>query len=634
TVRPVDLCIYEEAFHDLILNWSGVKFLNDIKYWLESTALGDLHHEDQPLEPFFSPSGIVIYSDKQPSADLIVQLGKNTYKLYTFDSVRADNKIIGAKRYLVCPLEPKEIQHGIVNTSQNNLVQLSIAMQKIGIDLSSEIRVIIDRVMNNPQSDVNIEMPICFLLRMDVKRDEDLEAESVQQYFFKINETLLNIGLKTEYLSKSPHDNSYVKTDVLQSSLNLERCSSVNVEVLNPHYDFTYANSKSLNDISLKNEKIYSLIGVGALGSQFLNNMVRQGIGKWNVFDHDILLPHNLTRHFSNRYGIGKNKAQYVSHYINNIIYENETIVSAYEENVLVSHEKVKRPLSKSDYIIDVSTSIAVERSLAAKYLKNRKFTAFLNPNGDELVLMSEDNKSSIALDLIEFQYYKELMSSDKLLNHYKFEEEGLIRYARGCRDITSRINQSNLSIFSGLLSKAIQKNISSPEGSIEIWQLYDDFSVNKLDFSLDNWVQIEIEGWSININRKLIHLMSDFRKSKLPNETGGILLGGVDTQHKKIYLVDSILSPRDSVEKRTIYIRGLENVKEEIAKISKLTNDSIGYLGEWHSHPNNCSLDMSSDDIHLFKELIDEARLRGVPTLMLIQGENSFNLYIGNNEF
>lgn len=632
--RPVDLCIYEETFQELKLNWSGIKFLFDIKYWLEATATGDLHQEDQPLEPFFVPSGIIIHNPELEAPDLIIKLSDNTYKLHTFESAKKDENIRNSKRILIYSLESKEIEHGLVNSSPSDIGELEEKLKDLDIDLSVEIKSVIDRILESENGQENIQLTLALILKLNLKREAEGNTESTRWNFFKINDSLLNIGLKTDYLVKSPYNEIYTKANILQTSIRLESCSSISVELLNPHYDYTYNFAKGLNNISLTETSTFSLIGAGALGSQFLNNMVRQGIGKWNLFDHDTLLPHNLTRHHSNRYGIGQNKAHYLSYYVNNIVYPNEDIVTAYQENVINSYDAVKKPLSESDYIIDISTSIAVERMLATLHKSKRKFTSFLNPRGDELVLFSEDQAISTSLDLIEFQYYKEILKSSELHNHYAFEENSSVRYARGCRDITSRISQSNLSIFSGVLSRAINKNISNKDGGLEIWQLSDDSAINKLSFPLDEWVEKKCSGWTININQTLISKMESFRASKLPNETGGILLGGIDTHHKKIYLVDSILSPKDSVEKRTIYIRGIDKVKENLESIAKLTNNSIYYLGEWHSHPNGCSLNMSQDDVILFAELLDEARHRGVPTLMLIQGRESFNLYIGNHEF
>ncbi len=632
--RPVDLCIYEETFQELKLNWSGIKFLYDIKYWLEATATGDLHQADQPLEPFFVPSGVIIYNPEIKAPDLIVQLSNNTYKLHTLESVKKDESIRNSKRILIYSLESKEIEHGLVNSSPSDLVELEEKLESLGIDLSAEIKSIIDGVLEDANGQEQIQLPFALILKLNLRRGAEGDTESTRWNFFKINESLLDIGLKTDYLVKSPYNETFTKANILQRSINLEGCTSVGVELLNPHHDFTYDFAKGLNNVSPTEESTFSLIGVGALGAQFLNNMVRQGIGKWNVFDHDTVLPHNLTRHHSNRYGIGQNKAHYASYYINSILFPNENIVTAYRENVTRSYERVEKPLFESDYIIDISTSIAVERMLAARLKANRKFTAFINPRGNELVLFSEDQAIETSLDLIEFQYYKEILQSSELHDHYSFEENSSVRYARGCRDITSRISQSNLSIFSGILSKAIRKNTDIESGSLEIWQLSDDFSINKLSFPLDGWVEKKCGDWTINMNQLLIAKMQSFRESKLPNETGGILLGGIDTHHRKIYLVDSILSPKDSVEKRTIYIRGIDKVTENLENISKLTNNSIRYLGEWHSHPDGCSLNMSPDDSILFTELLDEAQHRGVPTLMLIQGRDSFNLYIGNHEF
>lgn len=633
-LRPVDLCIYEETFEELKLSWSGIRFLNDIKSWLELTSIDKLHQDDQPLEPFYISDGIIIYNEETlKEADLVVQLADNVYKLYSDNSLKKDKYVSEAKQHLVCPINSDSIKHGFVNIAPDNISSLEKELKILKIDLGNEIKSLTDKVMLSPNAQKLIRLNPILIIGVNLKRNEQSEAETYI-YCFKVNDSLLNINLYADYLSKSPVDNSYTKANLFQSDLSLSNCKNVEVEMLNPQHDFSYLFAKRLNNNLKEDELSFSLIGVGALGSQLLNNFVRQGYGKWNIIDHDIILPHNLTRHQSNRSGIGKHKVWFMSEYINNVLFPNEKIVIPYIENILKTPDEVAEPLSKSDYIIDISTSIAVERLLANEYSDKRKFAAFLNPNGSDLVLLSEDNELSKSLDLIEFQYYKELLNNDKLKGHFELEKEDKVRYARGCRDITSKISQSNLSIFSGILTKAIQNNIEQSTGGIEIWQLSNELSINKLNFQLDEWHEHKAGMWTILVNQKLLEKIFEFRNKKLPNETGGILLGGIDAHYKKIYIVDTIFSPKDSIEERTIFIRGIENVTENLEEVSRRTNKAIEYLGEWHSHPNSCSLSMSNDDMMLFGELLDEAQHRGKPSLMIIFGDNEFNLYIGNHEF
>ena len=53
-------------------------------------------------------------------------------------------------------------------------------------------------------------------------------------------------------------------------------------------------------------------------------------------------------------------------------------------------------------------------------------------------------------------------------------------------------------------------------------------------------------------------------RIKKLPNETGGILVGTYDMQRKIVYVVDCLLAPPDSEEWPTGFIRGFQGLNSQ----------------------------------------------------------------------
>ena len=75
-------------------------------------------------------------------------------------------------------------------------------------------------------------------------------------------------------------------------------------------------------------------------------------------------------------------------------------------------------------------------------------------------------------------------------------------------------------------------------------------------------------------------------RNEKLPNETGGVLIGSFDMARKVIYVVDATEAPVDSQECPNGFLRGLEGLREEVDAIQEATSGMLGYIGEWHSHP------------------------------------------------
>jgi hypothetical protein len=142
-----------------------------------------------------------------------------------------------------------------------------------------------------------------------------------------------------------------------------------------------------------------------------------------------------------------------------------------------------------------------------------------------------------------------------------------------------------------------------------------------------DTW---EIGNWTIYVDQQLVEKISEARLMRLPNETGGILIGGYDLERKKIYLVDTILSPADSREYPTAYIRGTAGVEAKLAAYDLATAEHLKYVGEWHSHPKGCALGMSEDDQILFAYLDKEMQAIGLPALMLIAGDDKkYKLYM-----
>jgi hypothetical protein len=125
---------------------------------------------------------------------------------------------------------------------------------------------------------------------------------------------------------------------------------------------------------------------------------------------------------------------------------------------------------------------------------------------------------------------------------------------------------------------------------------------------------------------------MSQLRQERLPNETGGILLGVFDTQRERVYVVDFIPSPSDSQEWPTAYYRGVTGVPERLAQVSARTGRQVAYAGEWHSHPNGCPTLPSTDDQLVFAWLRQHRRFDGLPALMAIAGEHdTTSWYVGD---
>ena len=121
---------------------------------------------------------------------------------------------------------------------------------------------------------------------------------------------------------------------------------------------------------------------------------------------------------------------------------------------------------------------------------------------------------------------------------------------------------------------------------------------------------------WTLIMDDWLFQELSELRAAKLPNETGGVLVGSYDLPSKTVYVVDTIISPPDSEEWPTLYIRGSDGLQAQVSGLTEMTAGQLEYLGEWHSHPDRCSCMPSDDDFKVFSWITDRMSAAGLPAV------------------
>jgi hypothetical protein len=89
---------------------------------------------------------------------------------------------------------------------------------------------------------------------------------------------------------------------------------------------------------------------------------------------------------------------------------------------------------------------------------------------------------------------------------------------------------------------------------------------------------------------------------------------------HRRIcYLVDAMPSPTDSFEIQDSFSRGMAGLRKKIAGAEQTTDAQLSYVGEWHSHSDECPALPSLDDAKLHEWLADHLQLDALPAVMLI---------------
>jgi hypothetical protein len=630
---PRSLCLFDEPYSEQKIRWTATRFLQQLHRWLGRTARGELHEADQPLEQFFVGSlwhAVLppdLFEVSAGGGDLYVMAanggGTNGLTLVvTRDAERGERE--GSIPFVALVVEGEPRTHGVIELQPCTLAQLHTYLSRVGRDLLGEIR----KQMLGWRGRRDLDRAhLMIVTRFPKRRREDGPVEGMEVWAFMPDAPLQRLAEELGMMARG--EGGYM-VPLIGEPEAAGSGEGIPLQLLNPTPALTRARAAELSGLTASDIRI-AAVGAGALGSQTIMNLCRAGYGLWTVADSDVLLPHNLARHELSGFALGFGKADSLAH-TGNSLFAAETPLTAYVANVLESSEEVAKALADADLITDLSASVTVARHLAADAAPARRLSLFLNPAGTDLVLLAEDAERRIRLDQLEMCYYRELTRRSELGTHIAHDGERL-RYANSCRDVSARIPQDVLSVHSGVAARAIRISAQADSSQISLWRAGGDLSVSRIDVEPTPARRFSLGDWTLSVDEELLATMASLRDEKLPNETGGVLIGSHDLERRIIYLVDTVPSPADSKEWPTLYIRGAEGLADEVRRIESVTGGWLTYAGEWHSHPDGAGVHPSGDDRKVFEWLTEHMVPDGLPPVMAIigdQGEVAW--FVGEN--
>ena len=626
---PRSLCITEQAYSEWKLHSTGVTFVEEIRQWLASTAKGTLHAEDQPLEPLlWGTEDIIIlpsdlFAKGSFSEPLSIPVVRNVKKRCIFIAERpefidADQNPL---KYVATAFQTKCLTHGIISKVPANLYELHQFLECGELDLLKELRQRIENWRNETRANEILAAKLILIVALPKSRHENTPCEATEWKAFLMPKSIGEIG---QEISPSVAYAGYNIPIIGQN----EKGDDVSIRMLNPVFSLSKESASRLNNLSPRYDEKITAVGLGALGSQVFMNLVRAGFGEWILIDDDVLLPHNLARHALDGFSIGLPKVYALAESANKTVDEDPTtdwIVA----DILNSNEpaetleKISIAFTNADIILDASASVPVARHLVHDVDSSaRRISIFLNPQGTDVTILAEDKERKTTLDSLEMQYYRYVLNEPLLENHLLRNPER-VRYATSCRDVSSTIRQDFVALQAAICSGAIHQVTSDESSFLSIWRTDPDhINTKRHSFHVANSICCKINEWVLCTDQGLIDKVHEMREKKLPNETGGVLVGTYDLQRKIIYVVDCLPSPPDSEEWPTLYIRGCQDLSSQVEEIKRLTEDQVKYIGEWHSHPSGCGVNPSQLDRKALNCLSDIMKNDGLPPLMLIVGD------------
>jgi integrative and conjugative element protein (TIGR02256 family) len=625
---PKQLCLNEQAWCDARLNWTGGRFLERIRQWLARTATGMLHAADQPLEPLLAPSGakLILPSDFSIEADYQsrglldvgrIQNGSKTIVLLADWRSSSNTSRKGAAAAVFnCPPQ----QHGVIRRQPENLHELQELCEQGGFDLAALLAERIQTWQLNKPDPKILDAELILVLLLPKTRD-GTKVESIETVGFLTGKSIKYVGEKLGVLQNLNGNAGYIIG--AGKTIPGEALRQVPVGMLHVHKKLNSAFAASMNGAEHYVGHVCA-IGMGSLGAQIFNNLIRSGFGGgWKLIDPDILLPHNCARHFLGDWAVGTLKVEAMAA-VANAILDGEPIAVGIPCDVLSPGDdggKISEALKQSSVVCDFSASVAVARWLSQDENGPRRLVAYLSPTGNSLALGIEDKNRVTRLDWLEMLHYRAILN-ESLLHNSLLSKDSHIRYGNSCRDISVVVSQDDVVKWSGVASKEIKKMVLREAASFSIYLEKDDGSSAVVPCLISSVHEFKIWNWTIRLDVWTLEKSRDFRCARLPNETGGVILGHFDTHSKICSIVDILPSPPDSQEWPMSYIRGCEGLGKQVQDIGERTLGQIGYVGEWHSHPDNCSVMPSGDDMQAYGWLDANMRAEGLPAIMLIIGE------------
>lgn len=641
--EPKSLCLYIENWCALERYWTPQFHLQRILYWLQGTACGTLHLENQPLEQLYyaSPYKVILpidFNEKIKEAKYVfvfskpLKPNKKTIIYRSKFVLPSDAPNYSSVGFSCLLLNLSPVIHAAINYFPPTLGELQNQFQSRGSDFISELQVTIKKFVSSDGIDTSIEDNYTLLiLNIPMKRSIDEQPTETKTIGFAVDSSISKLGEACGVLFNG-QDGKFYKECI--NTRENDKWQSFQIEPIEIVEAITREKAQIFSGINQnKSEFNAALVGVGTLGSTLADIWSKEAWGSWTFIDDDYIRPHNITRHISREWAIGFPKAEVVKNITDNNFEEgyikNKFII---EQGNKFENEDILSTIKDSELIVDVSTTLEFPRDISDLDSAPRSASLFITPSGNSAVMLLEDIKREIRLDSLESQYYRSLINEPWGKNHL-VGHSGYLWVGAGCRDISVILSQELISLHAGTLARRLRQSLDKKNAKVSIWDLDDrSGALVHHDIPLYSVKEMVVGAWIVKWDNYIHNKMHDLREKHLPNETGGIIVGYIDQKQKKIVIVDIFEAPSDSDASADGFTRGTSNLKDTLDKIALHTANIVEYIGEWHSHPPKASVLPSIPDYSLILYLTTQMAKEGKPALMVIAGDQDLNICIGDS--
>jgi hypothetical protein len=627
-------CLYVERWSALRRTWTAEKHLRRVTWWFSETANETLHHLDQLVEQLYFNSQIHVVlppdfglclnsSGHELNVQLIWNAGRDRLTLVG-DVVPAGGRQPSEYACVVVSVDP--LVHGPIEPMPTTLGVLHDQLAHRGATLAPRLAQAVVQQCVDGRFPLSGAARTLLIIGIPLKRNVDGAIERTDFKGFVVLQPPAALGVALGALSELNQERtiSHWAVPLLSGAAPVPEswrdCQITAVDVIDA---FTSRMGRSASGIRDEGPKGV-VAGAGALGSDIIDHWVRSGWGSWTIIDPDQVQPHNLARHRALRHHVGHDKALVISTMATDLTKgeaPRHAGVTDFATNL--GNPAVAAALTAADLVVDVTTTLEFPRDLSKNDSVKRAVSVFITPSGRGAVMLFEDKARNLRLDSLEAQYYRHVIT-DSWGGDHLLGNRGHLWTGAGCRDTSAVIANELIGLHGANFAAMVRMRSHDAHAAIMIWH-YDAArgalasevytpaatavqTVGGLEVVWDEDVRGKVRAW---------------RDSRLPKETGGILLCYFDLVLGRVFVADALPAPPDSLEENDGFVRGVTGLEDAVNTASMRTGHIVGYIGEWHSHPPKHPSSPSEEDLVLLAHLATKLLEDGQPPLMLIVGED-----------
>jgi hypothetical protein len=349
------------------------------------------------------------------------------------------------------------------------------------------------------------------------------------------------------------------------------------------------------------------VIGCGVIGSKLALHLARAGITDMTLVDSDELSPHNMVRHALLPDSVGKNKARALGDTIQSIFRAERIGLNVVECNgidiLIGSRGKL---LHQHTWLIDATASVSLMQAINATDLPSnlRYCRCELAYEGKLGLFTIEGAERNPRVDDVRAILF-DMACEEALISHWlqanQSRQDGEVgfdweelRVGMGCSSETMRLSDDSASFHASSFAIGFRHyaglqdhrngylQISQNGGDAELLAAVRQFEVQPMTII----PACNDAAWQVRLKYGLESQLLDQLKAASPSETGGILIGSINSRKKLIVITRVLPAPPDSKSSPYAFVRGVKDVPESVRQIESLTGGMLGYVGEWHTHP------------------------------------------------